>query len=167
MVHYFVKVTKNRKKSTILDLGLLFHKNTSINPSNAKETSERIQKFYRTVNIDEFLFPSKQYVDRTRIKLPRIDVTSFSYDLVRAIVTRRSIRTFSYEPIKLNELSVLLKLSSGVVLIQDEENHSIYHRSFPTAGGLNSCHVYLISLNVDDLPFGSYYYDPQIGRAHV
>jgi len=159
--YYFVKAIKNLEEPSPVDLGLLFHKNTSINLSNAKETGERIQKFYRTIDVNEFVFPSKKYNrDRIRIKLPEININAFSYDLVRAIVTRRSVRIFSHEPVKLNELSALLKLSSGVVSIQNEENHHIYHRPFPTAGGLNSCYVYLISINVKDLPFGSYYYDP-------
>lgn len=72
-----------------------------------------------------------------------------------AIQNRRSRRTFSEEPVTMEELSQILWSAQGIT---DEETG---HRTAPSAKGSYPYSLYVIVRNVEDLDEGLYLYDPE------
>ena len=73
----------------------------------------------------------------------------------KALVERRSRRTYSDDPLTLDELSQLLWAAQGVT---DPRGY----RTSPSAGALYPLEVYLLVGKVHDLPAGIYKYGPQV-----
>lgn len=71
-----------------------------------------------------------------------------------AILNRRSIRSYSDEPLKLEEISQLLWSAQGIT---DEKRNL---RAAPSAGALYPLETYIIVGNVYSLKEGIYRYDP-------
>lgn len=69
---------------------------------------------------------------------------------------RRSIRTFSFEPMSIEELSMLLFLTQGVR--QKVGEHSF--RMVPSAGNRHPIETFLCIQNVNELSAGYYHYLP-------
>ncbi|MEX2681211.1 MAG: SagB/ThcOx family dehydrogenase [Candidatus Sigynarchaeota archaeon] len=92
-----------------------------------------------------------------RISLPRN--FKFELDEFRHLLTeRRSRRRFSKEPMTLQELSTLLKYTSGITT--DEFDDAGFNpRHVPSAGGLYPYETYVIANNVDGLGKGLYHYN--------
>jgi SagB-type dehydrogenase family enzyme len=80
--------------------------------------------------------------------LPRVQLDS-PFPLVRAIALRRSIRSFSSEPISASDLGMLLWSCQGIT---DEAEG---FRAAPSAGGIFPIHTYVI------LPEGVFRYAPR------
>lgn len=97
---------------------------------------------------------------RTRIDLPdpkEIDLGSF--DLRKAIETRRTLRRYSEDPLSLEELSYLLWLTQGVKSV-DEKRHVTW-RTVPSAGCRHPFETYLSINRVEGLEPGLYRYAAQ------
>jgi len=77
--------------------------------------------------------------------------------LRQAIDTRRSIRKYSQEPIKLVELTYLLWTTQGVSEIK-EGNVNYTLRTVPSAGARHALETYLLVNNISDLERGIYRY---------
>ncbi len=71
-----------------------------------------------------------------------------------AILKRRSVRSYSDEPLKLEEISQLLWSAQGIT---DEERKL---RAAPSAGALYPLETYIVVGNVSSLEEGIYRYDP-------
>jgi len=78
-------------------------------------------------------------------------------DLVSAIAERRSHRTFTSDPLTLDELSYLLWATQG---IRGRPNESTAYRTVPSAGCRHALETYLCVLRVDGLKTGIYRYLP-------
>ncbi len=92
-----------------------------------------------------------------RVTLPR----DFKFELdefKRVLVERRSRRRFSREPISLQELSTLLKYTSGITA-DDFDDAGFNFRHVPSAGGLYPYEAYVVANNVDGLDKGLYHYN--------
>lgn len=77
--------------------------------------------------------------------------------LVNVLKNRRSIRSFSGEPISINDLSYLLLYSNGIVnsgVVVDESR-----RSYPSAGARYPLEVYPLVLSGDGVNAGLYHYN--------
>jgi len=86
-------------------------------------------------------------------ELPRHDnIKIRSFDLRQAIEGRRSIRTYSQEPLTIEELSYLLWVTQGVV----HATPGATFRNVPSAGARHALETYLLINNVGDVPEGIY-----------
>lgn len=75
-----------------------------------------------------------------------------SFDMRQAIEGRRSIRTYSKEPLTIEELSYLLWVTQGVVKVTPGATF----RNVPSAGARHALETYLLINNVRDVPEGIY-----------
>lgn len=82
---------------------------------------------------------------------------SVEMELVDALAKRKSSRDFSAQPTKMSKIGQLLGLSNGIRHLVG--NGKDGHRNAPSAGGLGSCEVYLLALNVEGAEKGIYHYD--------
>ena len=87
------------------------------------------------------------------IKLPEPRFES-EMSVEKAILNRRSIRSYANEPLKLEEISQLLWSVQGIT---DKERN---FRAAPSAGALYPLEIYLVAGNVTSLDDGIYRYDP-------
>ncbi len=97
--------------------------------------------------------------ERKRIELPSIKTLKNigHIDLLTAIAERESCRTYSQEPITLDELSFLLWATQGIKLKLDA-GHAL--RTVPSAGCRHAFETYLSVLRVDGIEKGIYRYLP-------
>lgn len=95
----------------------------------------------------------KMLTSSDRIKLPEPRYKS-QVSVEEAILKRRSIRSYSNRPLKLEELSQLLWAAQGIT---DEKRK---FRAAPSAGALYPLETYIIAGNVSSLEKGIYRYDP-------
>lgn len=95
----------------------------------------------------------KIYPASIKIKLPpaRTDVNIF---LDHALKRRRSVRTFTSAPIRLEHLSYLLWASTGIQRIEN----GCEFRTAPSAGALYPVETYVVVNNVLGLEQGIYHY---------
>lgn len=75
-----------------------------------------------------------------------------SFDLREAIEGRRSIRSYSKEPLTIEELSYLLWVTQGVVQVTPGATF----RNVPSAGARHALETYLLINNVRNVPEGIY-----------
>ena len=71
----------------------------------------------------------------------------------QALLSRRSVREYSSDPLTLGEVSQLLWAAQGLTT-------SWGGRTAPSAGALYPLEIYLLAGNVIDLPVGFYHYHP-------
>jgi SagB-type dehydrogenase family enzyme len=90
---------------------------------------------------------------RTVMDLPAPEnIKIRSFDLRQAIEGRRSIRSYSKEPLTIEELSYLLWVTQGVVQVAPGATF----RNVPSAGARHAFETYLLINNVRDVPDGIY-----------
>jgi len=87
------------------------------------------------------------------ITLPDPDYDG-EYSIEQTLLRRRSIRSYSDEPLSLAEISQLLWAAQGITNRQG-------YRTAPSAGALYPLEVYLVAGNVNDLLDGIYHYVPR------
>ncbi|MCX9084654.1 MAG: SagB/ThcOx family dehydrogenase [Candidatus Methanoperedens sp.] len=80
------------------------------------------------------------------------DIKIKSFDLRKAIESRRSIRNYSHEQLSIEELSYLLWVTQGVVHVTS----SATFRNVPSAGARHALETYLLINNVEGVPNGLY-----------
>jgi len=97
--------------------------------------------------------------DQTLISLPSPEDWPLNYDisLRTAISRRKSRRSFTPEPLLLDELAFLLWATQG---IRQQINESAAYRMVPSAGCRHCFETYLSVSNVQDLSTGVYRYLP-------
>ncbi|MCK7505324.1 MAG: SagB/ThcOx family dehydrogenase [Desulfobacterales bacterium] len=97
--------------------------------------------------------------DAKRIDLPQYDQLKkvSGIDLKTAINNRKSRRSYSHQPLSMEELSFLLWATQGIKQKLDD-GHAL--RTVPSAGCRHALETYLCILNVQDLDQGIYRYLP-------
>ena len=88
-----------------------------------------------------------------KVKLPEPRYKS-QVSVEEAILKRRSIRSYSDKPLKLEEVSQLLWAAQGIT------NEQRKFRAAPSAGALYPLETYIVVGNVSSLKKGIYRYDP-------
>jgi len=92
-------------------------------------------------------------------KMENIKLPAPKYDgsvsIEKALLERRSIRTYKDEPLTLADVSQILWAAQGIT------DPKTGHRTAPSAMALYLLEVYLIPGNVTGLPMGLYQYQPQ------
>jgi SagB-type dehydrogenase family enzyme len=96
----------------------------------------------------------KSYDKAGVIKLPGADADAGGMTLEQALASRRSVRTYSDEPLTLKQLSRLLFAAQGVT--GDASGHGL--RTAPSAGATYPFEVYAVVNNVKGLDRGIYHY---------
>lgn len=92
-------------------------------------------------------------VANLRVKMPEPKYHSET-SLENSLIKRRSIRLYSDEPLKLDEVSQLLWAAQGITADWGG-------RTAPSAGGLYPLEVYVVVGNVENLATGVYRYEPE------
>jgi SagB-type dehydrogenase family enzyme len=100
------------------------------------------------------------------IRLPAPDVEPLKQiSLWDALITRRTVREFTREPIALDTVAAILHATFGAVHGSDRsdvEEYGVssygYRRTSPSGGGLQTTEPYLINLRIAGLPLGIYHY---------
>jgi len=87
------------------------------------------------------------------IKLPEPRDDS-DVSIEQTLLSRRSVRSFTSEPLTLKEVSQLLWAAQGIT-------DSLGRRTAPSAGALYPLEVYAVVGNVKDLASGVYKYEPE------
>ena len=90
------------------------------------------------------------------IKLPE-PRTGDGTSVEQALRSRRSVRTFAAEPLKLSEVAQLLWSAQGIT-------NRDGLRTAPSAGALYPLEIYLVAGSVNDLPGGIWHYLPDNHR---
>lgn len=99
---------------------------------------------------------NKESASSTKIiKLPEPKYDSMT-SVEKALLKRRSVRSYKDEPVTLNEVSQLLWAAQGITNPEG-------FRTAPSAGALYPLEVYLVTGNVEGLPDGIYKYK---NRSH-
>lgn len=91
-------------------------------------------------------------VETIKLPTPKYDGT---VSVEKALLERRSIRTYKDEPLTLAEVAQILWAAQGIT------DPKTGHRTAPSAMALYLLEIYLISGNVTGLPLGIYKYQPQ------
>ena len=99
-----------------------------------------------------FLAQEKSKGETVQLPSPRYDG---DVSIEKALVERRSIRSFKEEPLTVNELSQILWAAQGIT----EPKKGL--RTAPSARALFLVEVYVLPGNVTNLPRGTYKYQPQ------
>ena len=104
----------------------------------------------------------KKYPDSQKIDLPP-PVVQGGPGLWETIRTRRSIRAYTQEPMKLEELSQILWATQGITASAGE--HRL--RTTPSAGALYPIETYLLVNRVEGLDPGLYHFDVETYQLDV
>jgi SagB-type dehydrogenase family enzyme len=96
----------------------------------------------------------KNYPSAEVVRLPQ-KLPGKSFDIIETLKIRRSVRSYSPEPLTLVDLSFLLWASTGV---QRKERGFVF-RTAPSAGALYPIETYLVANNVSKLEKALYHYD--------
>jgi SagB-type dehydrogenase family enzyme len=95
----------------------------------------------------------KTYSSNRQIRLPQFLGKTLQF--LDTLKERKSIRSYSHEPIKISDLSFLLWASTGIQRVQRGRQF----RTAPSAGALYPIETYLIVNNVEGLDKGLYHYN--------
>lgn len=153
-----------------VDIGLLFspsevyHENSKIRPDDFSLFAW-IHEINSSPAIRQVITqPPAQYHGFPEFDLPtEFKPTDYSFEDV--LMRRRSIRTFSGRSLAIESLAKILFLSAGVTGKQVDPDGSVWHlRAAPSGGGLYPIDVYVVSLRVEGLPEGLYFYAPLAHR---
>lgn len=82
-----------------------------------------------------------------------------SMSVEEALLKRRSIRSFTNQPLTLQQVSQLLWSAYGVTKLSTASGRS--YKTAPSAGATYPLEIYLMAGNVIDLPQGIYKYNPE------
>lgn len=168
MEEYGIRSKKFKDKSTfkkIKDIPLyeLFHRNSELNSLNYYKFTHGISNaLLDNEFIEECANDRNLYNGNETVKLPKPNLNLTDMNVFDVIKNRRSIRSFSGQPINQEELSTILFYSGGVTgeyqQIEGKPHMNLY--AYPSAGGLNPSQMYVFITNVDNINPGIYYYNP-------
>jgi len=137
----------------------LFHENSKQHRSDERVV-ERILAMTTNPILMRMAGARKTYPSARKIPLPA-DLPPAQLDFDQAVLTRRSRRDFSGEPVSFPEAAKLLFYANGVTgSVEGHEGRPQYFRAAPSGGALYPVELYLIALRVGELEAGLYHYDP-------
>ncbi len=156
-----------RGEPDLFSISELFHENTKmldceIQIGNKFLDEEKragydalLEEIYRRVNQSY-----KSYPHAVKIALPK-NFSLGKTSIGEILTTRRTARSFSEEPLSIDELSKLLHYSYGITGEAPETfSDGTYQklRASPSGGGLYPLEIYLVIFNVENVENGLYHY---------
>jgi len=96
----------------------------------------------------------KSYPSSKIVQLPSQFLES-TLSFTEVLRERKSIRSFSFQPLNKVDLSFLLWASTGI----QRTEHNYEFRTAPSAGALYPIETYIVANNVEDLSEGIYHYN--------
>lgn len=143
----------------------VFHENTKLGRYGARTYAAWVTRMSRSRTAVQALMTAvhqgqayKAYTLMERRELPQIEART---ELERTIAARRSIRTFSGAPVRLDELARLLFFTYG------RTDPGGVFRAVASGGALYPLEVYVAAFRVDDLDAGVYHYGLETGHLDV
>ncbi len=136
----------------------VFHENTKLSRWSTRAYWDWIGNFSRMRPGQTPLQGGKVYTLMERRELPPVTARN---DLEHAITTRRSVRTFSGEPLAVEDVSRLLFFAYG------KTSPRAPFRAVASGGALYPLELYVIALNVDGLDRGIYHYAAETGHLDI
>lgn len=101
--------------------------------------------------------PIKSYPKARRIPLAEPTVSG---EFARVLLSRRTWRKFSAQPVKLDALNKVLALTWGIQnFVEVPKLGKIAVKTSPSGGALHPIEAYVVALNVEKLPQGLYHYN--------
>lgn len=139
-----------------LSVAELYHENSKLHKSIPDPALTRQFSFFERQAMSAAY---KRYPSSPHITLPDpLDVVDVAFDTV--IRRRRSIRSFSHQPVTLRQVSKLLHQSYGITASVNTADGTIQNlRAAPSAGGLYPAELYIWPRNVTGLEPALYHYD--------
>ncbi|MFH0883622.1 MAG: SagB/ThcOx family dehydrogenase [bacterium] len=100
--------------------------------------------------------------EKKMINLPPAN-TDGTMSLEKALVSRRSVRSFTSDPLNLQQVSQLLWAAQGMTPARENQTSppSRGYRTAPSAGALYPLELYIVVQHVQGLDPGVYHYDPK------
>ena len=132
----------------------LFHKKTNFNkesqlpPPVEWPDSWKVTKYRSKVSSDDV------------IRLPKLNVIPDT-SLVKAILNRKSDRSFGDEGLDINTISSLLYYTCGMLFPMEGSSENVEKRGYPSAGARYPIEVYPVIKDIADIPTGIYHYNVQ------
>jgi SagB-type dehydrogenase family enzyme len=152
---------KNIENLIDRNISELFHENTKQRRSDfqfiQRIISTMIDPTFKSITAQSY----KHYSSGRKIMLsPSFPKAIKSFD--RTLLSRRSVRTFSNKPLSILEVSKVIFFSNGITETSTVDNNEQTKQNFrtcPSAGALYPIEIYVIALNINDLPTGIYHYN--------
>lgn len=155
LAHRSTKLGSEAKNS----LYEIFHENTKLGPLTGRAYSAWILNFVRSQRAQRAIDESyKVYTLMERRELPAVHART---ELERAIVQRRSVRSFSGAPLGIEELARLLFFTYGRT-----DPRGLF-RAVASGGALYPLELYAVVFKVDGLDPGVYHYAVETGALDV
>jgi SagB-type dehydrogenase family enzyme len=101
----------------------------------------------------------KHFGDREAIPLPRTE-HAHSRSLRWVLNERKTVRTYSEQPLSLDELARFLYSSARVRQVIGPPENQRSRRPYPSGGARHPLELYLLCHRISDLTRGTYYYHP-------
>ena len=138
----------------------VYHENSKIQPSDF-ELLTRVLTVNSSPQIRRVITrPFVNYPGHHAVALPK-EFPPSPAPFESILTNRRSEHHFSGKPISLEALARVLFFGDGIVSkLASEEGGSFSLRTAPSGGGLYPVELYCFALRVNDLPSGSYFYNP-------
>jgi SagB-type dehydrogenase family enzyme len=140
-------------------LSQLFHENSKFTDNSSQLSGLRIAALSNNKDLLRML--SKAYKVYSLADTKALGTPEPSCQLEQVIEDRRSIRSYSAQPIPLSMLGRLLYFAYG------RTDPIGYSRAVASGGALFPLELYVCSLRVTDLDAGLYHYDPEHHQLHV
>jgi SagB-type dehydrogenase family enzyme len=157
LYNYICKIQADLAQSSESSLASLYHEQSKRWPSGRANPPvlfdrQRLPEFSRSA--------FKEYRLAGRVALPEPQPLSVALD--RAILARRTMRSFAGLALNLGQVGTLLGLSYRIMdaAALGVRSNEIPRRPVPSGGALYPLELYLAAMNVEGLPAGLYHYHP-------
>jgi SagB-type dehydrogenase family enzyme len=138
----------------------LFHENTKQHRSDLRFVERIVAASVNPLLHRMMTTAHKSYSSALKNGLPK-DFPKASMSFEDVILSRRSSRDFSGEPLSFSEVAKLLHFANGITgSIYTGDRVDQLFRASPSGGALYPVEIYLIALTVSGLASGLYHYNP-------